>query len=384
VRTRSITLPGMLLLTVASCGEAVFDVYTCKDPFKDHVSKDYGPDPCHYHDCNLCAAMGPNVDAQACWASCSSRCEDKGGICIPEGDDNWSEPLLFWSGLSTEVPPSCPGGQENEQKVYHADPISPSKCTCTCEPPEDGVCSLPSKLTASTALCHEPSGTSIPLDAPASWDGACTPAKAIPANAGIKSLTIPPLTITEGDCSPISVVPDPPPLTWQKTTRTCQLPLIPSGKCDTGKICMMKPTWSPLDFQLCIAISGDESCPQHYEAPQPVFYKTEKLQDDRRCAPCTCGSKPTGSKCTAQVSVYQDNACGTTPIIPFPVSSGGSQCLESVDVPFPDPGSMSAKPPMYTAGICSGSSSISGEVDLKDDNAKIKYCCRYDTIEPPR
>jgi hypothetical protein len=382
MRFVSPVLLSLVLLTAAGCEKTVATLWLCENGRPANIGPDGTPGPCHVQDvqdCSMCATAGTDADVAICLERCDHRCDRLGGVCVPKEPALGDEPVLFWSGLSTEVPPACPGGGQPLGEATYADPLFPSECTCTFEPP-GGYCEFPTKFTASTALCYDPSGTFISFDAPASWDGACTSANPLPAGTGARSIMIGPVTMIEGTCPQATIVPNPPPLTWQRVARTCALPQVDGGLCSAGQVCA-SPSWSPSEFQVCLAKGAEEDCPPSYSAsidPPPIFYIPDKLHDDRQCASCTSVAKPAGSFCTARVSLYTDNACGSLYYLST-IGSDGSSCAQGPI--FPALLSKSADTPVYSPGVCSGSSSLTGGVDLNDNNAKVKYCCRGDSSE---
>jgi hypothetical protein len=59
----------------------------------------------------------------------------------------------------------------------------------------------------------------------------------------------------------------------------------------------------------CLSDVGREGCPTepgNVFTEQHFFYKG--VEDDRQCSACTCGA-PTGSTCTAKISIYEDTTC---------------------------------------------------------------------------
>lgn len=383
MRSRSRAFPCLLLLatagclTAAGCEVPALTLWLCKNPDFSHTDKADQPDPCHYSDCPACIDAYPNADAKACGALCDADlCEGWNGQCVDIGDPSWNPPALLWIGPSTEAPPDCPGGLETESSLG-ADADWSDPCTCDCEAPA-GSCALSSTFTASTALCHA-GGTSISFDALASWTGACTSVNPIPASAGVESLTIEPLVKSEGECPQMPVVLDPPAAKWRTVARVCALPLFPK-LCKPERFCTLMK-WLPSDFKYCISADGEHHCTPNFP-DQHVLYRTADVPDSRHCAPCTCDPKPVGSKCAAQVSIYQDSACATAPLFSRTVDSERPYCS---DVPLGAPlGSKSAGPSVYTHGDCSGISSVLGELDLEDNNAKVTYCCKDAASEVPR
>jgi hypothetical protein len=103
---------------------------------------------------------------------------------------------------------------------------------------------------------------------------------------------------------------------------------------------------------LCIFHEGEKACPTEPDnifTEQHVFY--EGVQDDRQCSTCTCGA-PTGSVCTATISIYKGAGCGDPIFAQIPISSAASVCL---DIALPGQALGSKKSPVsttYLPGAC--------------------------------
>jgi hypothetical protein len=135
---------------------------------------------------------------------------------------------------------------------------------------------------------------------------------------------------------------------WDTYARACDVhwTLGPSDR----SICLL-PDPPPPGFALCIVQKGENACPtdpSNTFTEQHVFY--EGVQDDRQCSACTCGA-PTGSICTAQLSIYEGSSCNASPLMSNPISSAMPACF---DIPIPGQmlGSKSTGPTTYLPGIC--------------------------------
>ena len=273
---------GALLAALAGCG-ATYNIegsYTCTNPDEDHVGPDGMPDPCHYQDAD--AGSDCTVGEFVHWQS------------------GWDAPSLLWIGPEDQAP-ECPLGLTSVSYEGRDDLVAPNACeSCTCEPPT-GSCALPSKLTASTAICNTP-GASASFNAPAPWDGHCDNTTQVPQGVAY-SLTIDALTMTENGCAPGPTIPAKViSLHWNTFARSCDMPW-PMGPLQRT-ICRPNDPIPP-GFAMCIFQNGDTDCPTepgNVFTERHVFYKG--LEDNRHCSACACGV-PTGSACTAVLSIYK-------------------------------------------------------------------------------
>ncbi|MFT3764766.1 MAG: hypothetical protein QM820_04510 [Minicystis sp.] len=277
------------------------------------------------------------------------------GQCVPGNPVSWSfPPNLVWFGPEEDVP-DCPPGVALAFQG-HADLDAPLDCgTCTCAPPT-GSCTLPATMTANAATCalNGASTPHTPFDPASGWIGACDSNESIPAGklcSGVKcvqSITIPPLTLSEGTCSP-SQPPTPSPPTWKTFVRGCQAQ--PKFACpSTGDVCLVSPPPGS-GFRTCIYKDGDIECPSDFSKYTEKHVVYQHFTDTRACAPCSCGS-PSGSSCSASISVFTDGACSSL-ALSATVSSAQAVCH---DLPAGTPlGSKSATPPAYTPGTCAAS-----------------------------
>jgi hypothetical protein len=190
------------------------------------------------------------------------------------------------------------------------------------------------------------------FDAPAGWSGACTAANPIAANQKcngvncVQSLTVAPLALTEAACG-ISVDPVAAklPFTWGTEARSCHG--VAYGPCATpDEVCA--PAAEP-GFAQCLVQKGDNACPDRY-TDRHVLYGG--FSDTRECTPCAC-SAPVGGTCTAQLSVFKDNACSTLSSING-LSSTGPTCFDILPS-GQTLGSKLAEAPVYAPGVCQAS-----------------------------
>jgi hypothetical protein len=125
-----------------------------------------------------------------------------------------------------------------------------------------------------------------------------------------------------------------------------------AGCGDSGRFCMnVGPRQG---FRRCVYKPGVHACPD--ESPQKytdrfVFY--QQYEDKRHCTPCTCGV-PTGSTCTAQISVYSNNTCSGNPVAEWMYQTSQGDPPGCVNLLAGGTGleSKEASPPIYTPGKC--------------------------------
>jgi len=294
------------------------------------------------------------------------------GQCVEGGPLLWTDPELVWIGPPA-ASPSCPTDAPKVGFNGYADLDAPSVCgPCTCGP-SAGTCALPNAIIPSTQPCSAgDSGTfENGLVAPPGWDGGCAVVNAMPAEQGIASLTIQPLSRNEacpqGPPSPLGQ----PPATWQTMLMTCRD--WPGGVCAPGSICIA-PTPAVSGFRVCIGQMGEASCSGPDFAPYTEQHVVYTGFTDTRSCTCTCGAVA-GSSCSSTVSVYDDAACGDSPGVVEEVTSPGANVCQNV-APGMAIGSISATTPVYTPGMCVAS----GEpVGAAVPTGPTTFCC----IPPP-
>lgn len=305
------------------------------------------------------ASFDPAGGAPSCDADCPAP---------PEG---WSPPALFAFGPFTEVP-ACPDVAPYPGIEAYADlQAAPATCpVCQCGPSET-TCDLPLHWTAAAADCAGASGAEpTAFNAPAGWDGECTPGGiAAGAQCGgapcVQSLTVEPPSVAGGDCAPQPVGPaSAPPPAWGTRARECRpaeagaCPEIP-GECAP-----------PSGFSLCTHRSGDVDCPDRY--PHKQLFQQD-AEDARACSPCTCGA-PEGNTCTVLASAFQDGACGVIAGALLVTAAAGDGC---VDIP---PGLALGGKTAEIVATRDGACAPSGGEPLGDvtPSSPITVCCRQD------
>jgi hypothetical protein len=137
------------------------------------------------------------------------------------------------------------------------------------------------------------------------------------------------------------------PATWGTFARACRQSEY--AMCDASQVCLPWADPPPAGFKQCISNDGDLPCPVTIAdkyTEKHVFYTD--ISDTRGCTPCTCGA-PSGSECSALISIYTDPAC---------MSQLGSATVTSAtpicdDFPAGSTlGSKVAGPVTYTPGAC--------------------------------
>jgi len=263
---------------------------------------------------------------------------------------------------------ACPADRAG-QIVYegHADPIDPPSCAaCTCELPT-GDCELPSLLIASTAFCGE---LGAPLDFSGLDPTECDTANPVPLNQNPKSVTIAPLTIMENGCKPSGPLP---PLengapSWKTYARACRGVAFPPCR-NPSKLCVPTAEPPPEGFAQCIYRDGDQECPLDYPEKRLFF---DKGTDTRSCSPCSCGD-PTGSVCSADVTMYQDTNC-TVEAQDATVTSTTPECVDLLVPPDVALLGKMVENITYAPGSCppSGGEPV-GSADLVGPST---FCCQ--------
>ena len=349
---------GALLVALAGCAlQTIQGNYTCTDPDKGHRGPNGEPDPCHYQDADAGEYTEP-------------RCASGEYVHWRSG---WDSPSWLWIGPEDQAP-ECPFGPASVSYEGRTDLVAPTACeACTCQPPT-GSCALPSKLTASKSVCSIPGAPTTSFNAPAPWDGHCDSTTQVPQGAAY-SLTIDALTMTENGCTPGPTLPAKVvSLRWNTFARGCDVKL-PMGPLERTA-CVPADTLPP-GFNLCIFHEGERDCLDEGSGSvfteRHVFY--EGVEDARQCSACTCGA-PTGSACTATISIYKgaDLTCsGPTVANGITISSAGPVCLD-IALPGQALGSKSAGPTTYLPGMCPAMGGDASGSAVKINPATL--CCR--------
>ena len=272
------------------------------------------------------------------------------GQCAPLGPAEWLGPALVWVGEPGEAP-ECPPSAPVAGDLGLADPSVPAQCAaCSCDLPH-GTCVLPTTWTAAAAACAgaTPGTAHTAFDAPAGWGGTCTANSPVAAGqkcdgvSCVQSLTIAPLALVEGACG-VSVGAPPLllPVTWGTAARSCHGVTV--GAC-AGPSELCAPAAEP-GYLRCLARDGEHVCPAPYTDEHRFF---GGLDDTRACSPCGC-SPPSGSSCTALVSIHSDSAC-SMPIAAITLDATKPACVDILPAGAAL-GSKLAGEPLYAPGAC--------------------------------
>jgi hypothetical protein len=274
------------------------------------------------------------------------------GVCVAHIPLDWNPPALVWMGAKADAPPCYTvASAPYEEYVGYGDPDAPLCGACTCDAPT-GSCELPATLTAAASTCAtDGSGVAhTSFDAPASWDGTCTAANAIPAAmlcSGapcVQSITTAPPTLKQSGCLPVEPANNLPP-TWKTFVRVC---VASPGfhLCGTMlESCAPQPPSSA--FKICTlrtSVSASEPCPDVYPEKH-IFYDGSVPH----CSPCTCGV-PDGSSCTGSISIFQNGTCSAPPLQVVDINAKGPKCTDLP--PGSALGSKAASMPTYSGGSC--------------------------------
>jgi hypothetical protein len=373
MRSRDLLLlllaPLVATFAFAGCEPTDVWIYSCENFVHGRKGPDGGPEPCP-------PEGFPEGDAGACPAD----------ACFTPLSA-WDGPVWLWTGpdevpLGPDAPtvPACPGGTGHISYEGRADLVAPPACyPCTCEP-SVGSCALPSTLTAHSVTCEtlDQPHSDVSFDAPATWDGKCDNMNPIGPGM-IQSLTVAPLTVEQEWCAvgppvPAQVVAP----YWRTAARACKG--LAWSSCEGAKdsTCIPEDDVRIPGSKLCILQGGDHVCPLIPDSPwteRQVFYHS-KPQDSRQCTECTCGP-PTGSMCTATISVYEnsDNTC-SGPVVfgQLPISSAEPGPCFDLSPPGKPMGSKSATFPSYTSGTCESIPGTPiGEAKAIDPTT---FCCK--------
>lgn len=313
---------------------------------------------------------GADADADA-----DESCPESACFTSPAG---WFGPYLLWFGPNGQEP-QCPyGGPNGDAYIGYDDLVAPLACeACACGLPT-GSCALPSVFTASSSTCATdgPGSLHFPFTAPDAWDGVCDNTTQVSAGEA-KSLTIAPLTVTDGTCQVLD--PPVPGLTskpvassWDTFARACHGQALRCN--DPDATCL--PTPDPA-FRVCVYQEGDNACPKVGNWPEKhVFYND--VEDRRECTECTCGP-PQGSMCTALLSVYENSAStceGPLVFNQLSISSESPGPCHDISPSGKPMGSKSATPPTYIPGTCASIPGLPVEGRIATKIEPSTLCCR--------
>lgn len=255
------------------------------------------------------------------------------GVCAPQAPDGFEGPVLVATGSAIGLG-ECPKGTK-EVVWALADPqLGPRDCpTCACgEPP--GTCELPTSWNTHATVCQDPSPASASFDGPANWDGSCTAANAIAEDKlcggvpCVRSLSVDPPVVTEGDCPVMTEGEEAPDESIPFSGFINQWPTLDSvgalACADDGTPCTYTSCspYPPSPFKVCVYVEDDLPCPLEWPE-RSVFF--DGGTDNRECSPCSC-SPPTGGSCLAQIHVYTDDNCTNEQLSPYVSSDMPPPC----------------------------------------------------------
>jgi len=341
-----------------------------------HCRPDANPDSDIHGDCF--PPDGGGIEPLSCVA--------RGGQCVPMGTSDFREKaVLLWMGAEEEAP-DCPDRADTVFYTGFADLSVDVPCAaCSCGP---ASCTLPGSINVDSAsFCQGANPTEY--SGPEEWDGSCVSPAVLPSGSFSSiGLTAPTVTGCEPIGDPIPKAPGFAPggpggkpksfangISW-KYTKACHG--MAEGRCESpSETCLPSTEPPPPEFRQCVqyTLPVDEAnlpqCPESF--PERVLtYRgtTGKVE----CSPCECG-EPTGAKCSATLSAFQDSACSGVPMSLFENVPATPFCLDISGSPFTYAlGSMSAKWVTNEPGTCEpkGGEQV-GEVKGVDPRV---FCCQ--------
>jgi hypothetical protein len=174
--------------------------------------------------------------------------------------------------------------------------------------------------------------------------------------------------MNESGCAPSQqIVPHKTPPAWSTFARGCEDTSSGTrGTCAKfGETCAPA---APAGFRQCVSHEDDLDCPSFTPySEKHLFYGG--ADDSRDCSPCSCGA-PTGSSCSASLSVYSDSACSTS-ILSNQIDSMGPHCFDLTA--GSSLGSKSISTPTYTPGQCqAGGGDPTGSISAVMPST---FCC---------
>lgn len=320
----------------------------------------------------------------------SVDCEDpdcQDYMCSPPAPPGWLGPFVYYEGSAQgfpACPPGYPGGNQGIDELVGGtgipSPPPQAMCTCSCDPPANPTCKIPSQLTVLDATCANQANCGALLNISGNCMGAsfsqggqntCGANAGALCNAGTGpcnvSVSTPQPTVT-GTCIPqhTTVIPQ---VDFLNAVHLCGGAAPSNGGCGGGKTCVPKAPL-PFDDKLCVAVNGDTTCTTAapYLVKQEGFataIDTSQLQ----CSACNCGAL-TGASCTANLEIYSDTVQGvcSTLVASFPLGT----CH---DVPGnPTLGNTKIVNPVITnAGACAPSGGV--PQGLPQLTGKYTICC---------
>ncbi|MDI1475391.1 hypothetical protein [Polyangium sp. y55x31] len=314
----------------------------------------------------------------------SKKCAPR-GVCIPNEPDGFEPPQPFWIGPHDEAKLTCPDDVGSFGALAYADlqPPHSSGCpVCVCGPIEGSCSPTPGQIHIRAGSCNEAQTPTIEFGAPASWDGSCTNAGALPAGAecppgsGIlcaQSVYVSALPDPVEGCKPEplpipSATNDAP--WWGQVALSCSAsPPAPPWTCEADTSCQ----WElPPGFRHCVRREGVHACVDGSPyAERFVVHPYDAIKDSRGCSPCEC--KASGGMCYGTFRLYEDSVCSSE-ILADPMGSTSHEC-DDILPPGRPVGSKEITDLQYMPGKCqpSGGGAF-GTVEL-DDAGAVTWCC---------
>lgn len=94
---------------------------------------------------------------------------------------------------------------------------------------------------------------------------------------------------------------------FSRVLTVCGTPPVGGGCSDTNLCVANPPDSSGIAARICVATSGNRTCPDGYEDRLSNIFGDQQPSDPRTCTACTCSAPPTG--CGGTYSVFSDSAC---------------------------------------------------------------------------
>jgi hypothetical protein len=251
-------------------------------------------------------------------------CEPSGERCVPDGEPPFDREVVLLRvdedaraivPLVPGVPPAPPDTCETYGLKPNFDGYTgldgPNDCaTCECTP---AACALPKAVVAySTASTCQDQAVATQVNAPADWDGSCFAAVPAPPDPLVEVAFEPPTVGCELLPPPTPQKPGAPNPILAKRALAC----APDSVACQGQpktTCFPSPYTLPPGFRRCLKKQGpaaDTECTAAYPERLIAQLREYGVDDSRLCTPCKC--EAVGADCVANVTVYQDDACGAT------------------------------------------------------------------------
>jgi hypothetical protein len=138
-----------------------------------------------------------------------------------------------------------------------------------------------------------------------------------------QSVVVDPPQAIGGACTPMAVGQETkpgPPWPWGTLARGCAEE--PSNECKLDNL----PSSGA--YAYCVRLDkADDECPSDYKERHELF---QDVDDQRACAPCTCGA-PQGGSCAMKLAAFSDEACGSKVGSAYASSNEGPVCFDVPD-----------------------------------------------------